>query len=67
MSKIFECNLAPGSGCRYVTRGRTEQDALKNALTHAKEHGFHEPTQELVGVLLDSIVDEEPAKQDASA
>lgn len=48
MGKIIDCNkVNPTSGCSHVVRGATEEELLKNAAEHAKEHGL-EPTSELL-------------------
>jgi predicted small metal-binding protein len=49
MSKIIECNkVDPSSGCNYVVRGKDEAEVLLNAAKHAKEHGIHEVTPEMM-------------------
>ncbi|BCS55232.1 DUF1059 domain-containing protein [Geobacter sp. SVR] len=49
MSKVLECSkVDPTSGCNYIVRGDTEEDILRNAAVHAKEHGIHEVTPELM-------------------
>jgi predicted small metal-binding protein len=48
VTKIVDCNkVNPTSGCQHVVRGETEEELLKNAAEHAKEHGM-EPTPELL-------------------
>ncbi len=48
MTKIIDCNkVNPSSGCNHVVTGETEEELLKNAAAHAKEHGL-EPTPELL-------------------
>lgn len=48
MSKIIDCSkVNPASGCGHVVTGETEEELLKNAAAHAKEHGL-EPTPELL-------------------
>lgn len=48
MSKIIDCGkVNPASGCGHVVTGETEEELLKNAAIHAKEHGM-EPTPELL-------------------
>ncbi len=47
--KILECaKVDPSSGCNYVVRGNTEEEVLMNAAEHAKEHGIHEVTPDLM-------------------
>ena len=49
MSKILECaKVDPSSGCRHVIRGDTEEQVLRKAAEHAKEHGICEVTPELM-------------------
>ncbi len=49
MGKMVECNkVNPASGCSDVVRGETEEELLKNAAEHAKEHGLVEVTPELM-------------------
>jgi predicted small metal-binding protein len=41
MGKIVECaKVDPSSGCTHVVRGNTEEEVLKNAAEHAKQHGI---------------------------
>ena len=48
MGKIVECaNVDPSSGCTHVVQGNTEEEVLKNAAEHAKQHGMREVTPEL--------------------
>ena len=49
MDKIIECaKVDPSSGCTHVVRGKNEEEVLKNAMEHAKEHGIREVTPELM-------------------
>jgi predicted small metal-binding protein len=49
MGKIIDCNkVNPVSGCSHVVRGATEEELLKNAAEHAKEHGIVQVTPELL-------------------
>ncbi|HLB27224.1 MAG TPA: DUF1059 domain-containing protein [Dehalococcoidia bacterium] len=62
MGKIIDCNkLNPASGCHHVVRGETEEELLKNAQEHAKEHGIVAVTPELVEMIKANIEDEVPA------
>ncbi len=62
MGKIIDCNtLNPASGCTHVVRGETEEELLKNAEVHAKEHGIVEVTPELLEQIKANIEDEVPA------
>jgi len=49
MGKVLECaTVDPSSGCKHVVRGNTEEEVLKNAMEHAKQHGIREATPELM-------------------
>lgn len=49
MAKILECtSVNPASGCKYTARGETEEEVLQQVAVHAKEHGIHEVTAELL-------------------
>lgn len=49
MAKVLECaKVDPSSGCKYVVRGETEEDLLRNVAMHAKDHGIREVTPELM-------------------
>ena len=59
MSKIIECaKVDPSSGCTHVVRGKDEEEVLKNAMEHAKEHGICEVTPELMAKVKAAIRDE---------
>lgn len=59
MTKIIDCNkVNPSSQCHHVVRGETEEEVLKNAQEHAKEHGFTEVTPELVAMIKSNIREE---------
>ncbi len=59
MSKIIDCNkVNPASGCAHVVRGETEEELLKNAEAHAREHGIDEVTPELLEQIKANIEDE---------
>lgn len=63
MGKVIYCSkVNPGSECGHVIRGETEEDVLREAGVHAKEHGL-EPTPELIEKVRVSIEDEQPAAQ----
>jgi len=58
MSKAIYCNkVNPSSECNHVIRGETEEEVLKKAGAHAKEHGL-EPTPELIQQVKSNIVEE---------
>ena len=49
MGKMIECaKVDPSSGCTHVVRGKDDDEVLKNAMEHAKEHGIREITPELM-------------------
>ena len=49
MAKMLECaSVDPSSGCKHVVRGETEEEVLKKAGEHAREHGIREVTPELM-------------------
>ena len=60
MSKVIECaKVDLSSGCTHVIRGKTEEEVLKNAMEHAKQHGVREATPELMAKVKGAIRDEE--------
>ncbi len=60
MGKIIDCNkVNPVSGCSHVVRGETEDELLRNAAVHSKEHGL-EPTPELLEQVKAHIEEEQP-------
>jgi predicted small metal-binding protein len=59
MGKIIECaTVDPSSGCKHVVRGASEEDVLKNAMEHAKQHGIREATPELMAKVKGAIREE---------
>jgi predicted small metal-binding protein len=59
MTKIVECaKVDPSSGCTHVVRGKDEEEVLKKAMEHAKEHGICEVTPELMAKVKAAIRDE---------
>ncbi len=59
MGKIIDCNkVNPTSDCTHVVRGATEEELLRNAAEHAKDHGIVEVTPELMEQIKASIEDE---------
>jgi len=59
MGKIIECaKVDPSSGCQHVVRGKTEEEVLKNAMEHAKQHGIREVTPDLMAKVKGAIRDE---------
>jgi predicted small metal-binding protein len=58
MVKILECaKVNPSSGCQHVIRSETEEEVLKKAAEHAKEHGILEVTPELIELVKANIRD----------
>ena len=59
MTKIIDCNkVNPTSGCDHVVRGETEEELLRNAAEHAKEHGIVDVTPEVMEMIKANIEDE---------
>ena len=59
MGKVIECSkVDPSSGCTHVVRGKTEEEVLKNAMEHAKQHGIRQATPELMVKVKSAIRDE---------
>ncbi len=59
MSKIIDCNkVNPASGCDHVVRGETQEELLRNAAEHAKEHGIVDVTPDLMEMIKANIEDE---------
>ena len=59
MGKMVECaKVDPSSGCTHVVRGNTEEEVLKKATEHAKQHGIREVTPELKVKVKAAIRDE---------
>ena len=59
MGKIVDCGkVDPSTGCSHVVRGETEEELMKNAAEHAKEHGIVEVTPELMERVRANIEDE---------
>jgi predicted small metal-binding protein len=57
--KIIDCGkVNPASGCGHVVEGETEEELMKNAAEHAKEHGM-EPTPELMAAVKAHIEEKE--------
>ena len=49
MGKVLECaKVVPSSGCQHVVRGETEDEVLRKAGEHAKEHGIREVTPDIM-------------------
>jgi predicted small metal-binding protein len=58
MAKVLECaKVDPSSGCKHVIRGDTENEVLRKAAEHAKEHGVREVTPELIERVKSNIHD----------
>lgn len=59
MGKIIECaKVDPSSRCTHVVRGKTEDEVLKNAMEHAKQHGIREVTPDMMARVKGAIRDE---------
>jgi predicted small metal-binding protein len=59
MGKIVDCaRVDPSTGCSHVVRGETEEELMKNAAEHAREHGIVEITPELLERVRANIQDE---------
>jgi predicted small metal-binding protein len=59
MGKIVDCaKVDPKTGCSHVVRGDTEDELMKNAAEHAKEHGIVEVTPELMERVRANIQDD---------
>jgi predicted small metal-binding protein len=59
MGKILECaKVDPSSGCTHVVRGKTEEEVMKNAAEHAKQHGIRQMTPDLMAKAKAQIRDE---------
>jgi predicted small metal-binding protein len=57
-SKMVECyKIDPSSGCMHIVHGHTEEEVLRNAAEHAKEHGIKEVTPELMQKVRSAIRD----------
>ena len=58
MAKIIECSkVDPSSGCNHIVRGKDEEEVLRKAAEHAKEHGIREVTPELMQKVRSAIRD----------
>jgi predicted small metal-binding protein len=56
--KILECaRVDPSSGCTYVAKGNTVDDILADVAVHAKTHGIHSVTPELISLVKANIRD----------
>ena len=61
MGKMIDCSkVDPSSGCKKIVRGETEEEVLRRAAEHAKEHGIREVTPELLQKVRSAIRDEQP-------
>jgi predicted small metal-binding protein len=59
MGKMVECaKVDPSSGCSHVIHGKDEQEVMRNAAEHAKEHGIRDVTPELSEKVKAAIRDE---------
>jgi predicted small metal-binding protein len=61
MAKIIECHkVNPSSDCSHIVRGEDENEVMRNAEVHAREHGL-EPTPELMDQVR-SFIEDEPER-----
>lgn len=59
MGKVVDCaKVDPSTGCSHVVRGETEEELMKNAAEHAREHGIVEVTPELMERVRANLQDE---------
>jgi predicted small metal-binding protein len=59
MGKKIDCGkVNPAGGCSHIVRGATEEELLKNAQAHAKDHGIVEVTPELMAMIKAHIEDD---------
>jgi predicted small metal-binding protein len=59
MGKIIDCGkVDPSTGCSHVVRGETEEELMRNAQEHAREHGIVEVTPDLMERVRANIEDE---------
>jgi predicted small metal-binding protein len=59
MGKVVDCaKVDPSTGCSHVVRGETEEELMRNAQEHAKDHGLVEVTPELMERVRANIRDE---------
>jgi predicted small metal-binding protein len=59
MGKIVDCaKIDPSSGCQHVVRGKTDEEVVRNAMEHAKQHGIREVTPELMAKVKAAIREE---------
>jgi predicted small metal-binding protein len=59
MAKIIECHkVNPSSDCSHVVRGENENEVMRRAEVHAREHGL-QPTPELMEQVRSYIEDEQ--------
>jgi len=56
MAKIVDCGkVDPSSGCTHVMRGETEEEVLRKAAEHAKEHGIRSVSPEMLAQIKSHI------------
>ena len=64
MGKIVECaKVDPSSGCSQVVRGKNEDEVMKNAMEHAKQHGIRQASPELMARVKSAIREEGASEQ----
>lgn len=58
MGKMIDCHkVNPTTDCHHVVRGADEEEVLRKAAEHAKEHGL-EPSPELLAHVKSFVEDE---------
>jgi len=68
MGKIVDCAKVDSStGCSHVVRSENEEELMKNAAEHAREHGIVEVTPQLMERVRANIEDEETESHVQSA
>lgn len=58
MGKMIDCNkVNPSTDCHHVVRGANEEEVLRKAAEHAKDHGLL-PSPELLAKVKSHIEEE---------
>ena len=59
MSKVIECaQVDPSSGCTQVIHGKDDEEVMRKAMEHARQHGIREATPELMAKVKGAIRDD---------
>ena len=57
MAKVLECTKVDlSSGWQHIIRGETEEEVLRKAVEHAREHGILEVTPELMELVKANVM-----------